>query len=168
MSKEKTRYTVVPRVLVFVFKGEKLLMMKYSGKGENMTAEKADRKDIYNCIGGHVEKGEDVIETAIKEAEEEAGIKLLEPKVRGIMNVSGFAAKDIMNFIVSGTTDDEPIANSLEGELEWIEKGRLKEIKIFDDIVPILEKLLTLKNDEMFVGKAEFDGKFGLLDINMR
>jgi len=73
-----------------------------------------------------------------------------------------------MNFIVSGTTDDEPIANSLEGELEWIEKGRLKEIKIFDDIVPILEKLLTLKNDEMFVGKAEFDGKFGLLDINMR
>ena len=100
MAEEKNRYTVLPRVLVFVFKDGKLLMMKYSGKGENMSQEKLDRKDIHNCIGGHVEKGEDVIETAVKEAQEEAGIKLLNPKVRGIINISGFAEKDIINFII--------------------------------------------------------------------
>ena len=168
MAEEKKRYMVVPRVLIFVFKGDKLLMMKYSGKGENMTQEKSDRKDIYNCIGGHIEKGEDIIETAIKEAKEEAGIKLLDPKIRGVINVSGFAGKDIMNFVVSGMTQDEPIASSLEGELEWVEREKLKEINVFQDLVPILDKLLSLKENEMFVGSAEFDGKFKLLKINFR
>lgn len=167
MAAEKIRYTVLPRVLVFVFKGDKLLMMKYSGKGENMTQEKIDRKDIYNCIGGHVEKGEDVVAAAIKEAEEEAGIKLLNPKVKGILNISGFAGKDIMNFIIAGTTEDEPVASSLEGELEWVEKSKSKDIRIFDDIIPILEKLLSLQEHEMFVGSAEFDGQFGLLRIEL-
>ncbi|OGI36445.1 MAG: hypothetical protein A2259_00830 [Candidatus Moranbacteria bacterium RIFOXYA2_FULL_43_15] len=168
MAEEKNRYTVLPRVLVFVFKDGKLLMMKYSGKGENMSQEKLDRKDIHNCIGGHVEKGEDVIETAVKEAQEEAGIKLLNPKVRGIINISGFAEKDIINFIISGTTEDEPIKSSLEGDLEWIKTEQLKDINIFSDIVPILEKVLSLEDEEMFVGSAEFNGKFKLLNINLR
>ncbi|OGI29667.1 MAG: hypothetical protein A2288_00935 [Candidatus Moranbacteria bacterium RIFOXYA12_FULL_44_15] len=142
--------------------------MKYSGKGENMSQEKLDRKDIHNCIGGHVEKGEDVIETAVKEAQEEAGIKLLNPKVRGIINISGFAEKDIINFIISGTTEDEPIKSSLEGDLEWIKTEQLKDINIFSDIVPILEKVLSLEDEEMFVGSAEFNGKFKLLNINLR
>jgi len=167
MKEVKLRYTVLPRVLVFVFKDDKILMMKYSGKGENMTQEKLDRKDIYNCIGGHVEKGEDIIECAVKEAEEEAGIKLLNPKVKGIINISGFSGKDMMNFIIVGTTEDEPITSSLEGELEWIEKDSLNDINIFQDITPILEKLLSLKENEMFVGSAEFDGKFELLKINL-
>jgi 8-oxo-dGTP diphosphatase len=167
MSKEKERYTVVPRVLVFVFKNDKLLMMKYSGKGENMNQEKTDRKDIHNCIGGHIEKGENVIETAIKEAREEAGIKLFNPKVKGIINVNGFSGKNIMNFIIASTTNDEPISSSLEGELVWIKKDELKNINIFEDIIPILEKLLILRDGEMFVGNAAFDGKFKLLNLNL-
>lgn len=168
MLQEKNRYEVLPRVLVFVFQNDRLLMMKYSGKGENMNQEKVDRKDIYNCIGGHIEKGEDVIEAAIKEALEEAGIALLNPKIKGVINISGFAGKNIMNFIISGTTEDEPVKNSLEGDLEWIECDKLKDIGIFSDIIPILEKLLSLKDGEMFVGSAEFDGKFELLNINLK
>lgn len=95
MAQEKQRYMVLPRVLVFILKDDGLLMMKYSGKGENMTQEKLNRKDIYNCIGGHIEEGEDVIKAAIKEAEKEAGIRLLNPKVKGIINVSGFSGKNI-------------------------------------------------------------------------
>jgi 8-oxo-dGTP pyrophosphatase MutT (NUDIX family) len=168
MVKEEKRYAAVPRVLIFVFKKDKLLMMKYSGKGENMNQEKADRKGIYNCIGGHIERGEDVIEAAVKEAREEAGIKLLNPKVKGIINVSGFAGKDIMNFIITGTTEDEPITESLEGNLEWIEKNMLQEINIIKDIEPILDKLLLLGDDEMLVGNANFDGKFELLEMNLK
>jgi len=168
MPEEKNRYAAIPRVMIFVFKNDKLLLMKYSGKGENMNREKADRKDIYNCIGGHVERGEDIIETAIKEAQEEAGIKLLNPKVKGIINVSGFAGKDILNFIIPGTTEDEPVSSSLEGTLEWVEKDKLGDINIMKDIVPILDKLLSLKDGELFVGTAKFDGKFALLEMNLK
>jgi 8-oxo-dGTP diphosphatase len=168
MQQEQQRYMVFPRVLVFVMKGDELLLIRYSGKGENMNQEKADRKDIYNCIGGHVEKGEDVIEAAVKEAREEAGINLIDPKVKGIINIDGFAGKDIMNFVILGTTEDEPAATSLEGKLEWVKKDKMKDINVVEDIVPILEKLLSLKDGEIFVGSAKFDGKFKLLELNLR
>lgn len=142
--------------------------MKYSGKGGHITQEKADRKDMYNCVGGHIEQGEDVIEGAIKEAREEAGIKLLNPKVKGIINVSGFAGKNIMNFIIVGTTKDTPLESTEEGSLEWVSRDQVKELNIFPDLIPILDELFALKDDEMFVGKAVFDGKFKLESINFR
>lgn len=167
MADEKPRYTVLPRVLIFVFKDDKLLMIKYSGKGEHQTQEKSDRKDIYNCIGGHVEQGEDIIETAVKEAKEEAGISLLNPKIAGVINVSGFAGKNILNFIVTGTTEDEVLKATLEGELEWVEKDKLLSLNVFPDMGPILEKLSTMKQNQMFVGVAEFE-KFDLKKINLK
>ena len=127
-TKEKPRYTALLRTLIFVFKDGRLLMMKYSGKGHSQTQEKSDRKDIYNPIGGHVEAGEDIIESARKEAMEEAGITLLRPKVKGIINVNGFAGKNMVNFIVTAETDDEPVSSSLEGELHWIDIDKLDKL----------------------------------------
>lgn len=167
MSEEKTRYMVLPRTLVFIFKEDKLLMMKYSGKGSNQTQEKADRKDIYNPVGGHVEMNESVIESAIKEAKEEAGVTLLNPRVRGVINVSGFAGKNVMNFVVSGTTNDEPTKSTLEGELEWVDLTNVSQLNVFPDLKPILDKLLSLKETEMFTGIAQFDGKFELQHIEL-
>ena len=166
MAEEAVRYSVYPRVLIFVFKNNKLLMMKYSGKGEHMTKEKEERKDIYNCIGGHVEEGENVVESAVKEASEEAGIKLLNPKIRGIINVNGFAGKNVMNFIVSGTTQDEPRGSTLEGELVWINPEDIENLNVFPDMSAILEKLSSLMGSEIFVGTAKFEG-FKLQNISL-
>jgi 8-oxo-dGTP diphosphatase len=167
MSIEKQRYTVLPRTLVFVFHNEQLLMMKYSGKGQNQTQEKADRKDIYNPLGGHIELGENVIENAIKETQEESGVRLENPKVKGIINVSGFSGKNVMMFIVTGTTQDTPINTTLEGTLEWVNVNDIESLNVFPDLKAILEKLLVLENEQIIVGTSEFDGKFGLLDITL-
>jgi 8-oxo-dGTP diphosphatase len=164
---EEVRYTVLLRTLVFVFRDDKLLMMKYSGKGAHESREKTDRKGIYNPIGGHVEAGEDIVENAVKEAREEAGITLLSPKIKGVINISGFAGKNMVNFIVTGTTRDKGLGSSLEGELHWVDLNRLDELRIFADVKPILEKLLTMKNDEIFVGTARFKG-FELLELRLR
>ncbi|MCL4384635.1 NUDIX domain-containing protein [Patescibacteria group bacterium] len=168
MTEEVQRYTVIPRVLVFVFKNNKLMMMKYSGKGGHQTQEKVDRKDIYNPIGGHIEDGESPIDCATKEAMEEAGIKLLNPKISGVINVSGFAGKNIMNFIVSGTTEDEPIKETLEGTMEWVDSKAIDGLKVFPDLKPIMDKLMSLKEGQMFTGVIEFDGKFGLRKIELK
>ncbi len=168
MPDEVTRYTVLPRVLVFVFRDSKLLMMRYSGKGEHMSQEKADRRDIYNCIGGHVEEGEDILETAVKEAKQEAGITLRSPKVKGIINVSGFAGKNVLNFIVTGETSDEAVKTTLEGDLEWVGIDDVAKLNVFPDMGEILNKLFALKNGQMFTGVAKFDGKFKLLAINLK
>lgn len=155
---EKQRYMVLPRTLIFVFKEDKLLLMKYSGKGQSMSKEKEDRKDIYNPIGGHVEEGEDVIESAIREAKEEAGIRLLNPKIKGVVNVKGFAEKNVIMFIITGTTEDEVVKATLEGELEWVNQKDIDSLPVFPDLKYILNHLGYLKETEIFVGKAEFEG----------
>ena len=81
---EKQRHSVIPRTLVFVFRNGKLLLIKYSGKGEHQTKEKEDRRDIYNALGGHIEANEDIIDNARREAKEEAGVDLINPRIKGI------------------------------------------------------------------------------------
>jgi 8-oxo-dGTP diphosphatase len=167
MAEEKPRYTVLVRTLIFIFKDDQLLLMKYSGKGSNQSQEKADRKDIYNPIGGHVEADEDILESAAKEAMEEAGVHLEQPKIKGIVNVSGFAGKNMLNFIVTGVTSDEPLQSSEEGELHWVKTSQLDELTMFADVKPILEQLQTMQDNEMFMGKAVFEG-FELKELKLR
>ena len=56
---------------------------------------------------------------------------------------------------------------SSDGELEWIGKDKVLTLNVFPDMGPILEKLMALKPNEMFVGTAEFE-KFDLKKINLR
>lgn len=163
---EQPRYTALIRTLIFVFRDDTLLMMKYSGKGTHQTKEKADRKDIYNPIGGHVEEGEDIVQNAVKEAREEAGITLLHPKIKGVINSSGFAGKNIVNFIIVGETNDEVLEATLEGELYWVPLREVSTLNVFADVRPILDKLQTLAPDQMLVGTSRFDG-LKLLELRM-
>ena len=82
------------------------------------------------------------------------------------MNVSNFSGKNVMMFIVVGTTEDELTTSTLEGDLEWIPFDKLDKINVFDDVKPFLETITKLKPEEMFLGKAKFDGKFKLLELN--
>ncbi|HQP09495.1 MAG TPA: NUDIX domain-containing protein, partial [Anaerolineaceae bacterium] len=51
------RYQVVPRVLLFIFDGSKVLLIHGDSK-KKIWAEK------YNGVGGHVEPGEDILTAA--------------------------------------------------------------------------------------------------------
>jgi 8-oxo-dGTP pyrophosphatase MutT (NUDIX family) len=167
MVKDEQRYVVLARTLIFVFRGDELLLMKYSGKGGHNSKEKTDRKDFYNPIGGHVEAGEDVVESACREAQEEAGIHLHQPKLKGVINVNGFAGKNMIIFVIVATTKDTPLSASLEGELHWVSPADLPKLRLFADVPPIIRQLKALKKDETFVGKAVFEG-FELIDLQLR
>lgn len=163
---DKQRHTVIPRTLIFVFRNGKLLLMKYSGKGENQTKEKEDRIDIYNALGGHIEANEDVIDNAWREAREEAGIELINPKIKGVIHANGFAGKNIMMFVVVAETNDEGLKSTLEGELEWIEPSKINSLNVFDDMRAIIDKVMNIKDGEVFTGVTKFDG-FKLLEIKI-
>jgi len=164
---EKKRHSVIPRTLVFIFREGKLLLIKYSGKGGHQTKEKEDRKDIYNALGGHIEANEDIIDNAIRESKEEAGVNLTNPRIKGIVHANGFAGKNIMMFVVVAETKDEGLKSTLEGELKWVDPSQMANIKVFDDMKPIMDKILTLKDGEMFTGVSKFDG-FKLVSIDLQ
>lgn len=165
-ASDAPRHTVLLRTLIFVFRDGRLLMMKYGDPGAGRSAEKAGRAGVYNPIGGHVERGEDVLASARREALEEAGIRLISPRICGIVHIDGFAGKQMLDFLVVATTADEPVTKSAEGELSWVDPSAVASLNVFDDVRPILGALLRLKSGELVTGTATFRG-FELLALDL-
>jgi 8-oxo-dGTP diphosphatase len=163
------RHTVLLRTLVFVVAGDQVLLIRYrdpgirfGDSGDSEAGEKSGRSGIYNGIGGHVEKGEDILAGAAREALEEAGVRLESPRLAGVVHVDGFAGKQILNCVVIGSTSDFPKSECDEGEIEWVKISRLPEIRAFADVKPLLER--SLESADTFTGTAEFNG-FDLVNL---
>ena len=109
--------------LCYVMDDDKTLML-YRNKKENDYHE-----GKWNGLGGKLEQGETPEECAIREVYEESGLKVSDPKMKGLITFPMFDGVDdwyVWVFVFKkfeGKQIDSP-----EGTLEWIQNNKLTKL----------------------------------------
>lgn len=132
-------YTVVPRTLVFLIRGERVLLLR-GAPDKKLWANR------YNGLGGHLEPGEDPLRAALREVQEEAGITPTQLRLKGIIHVTRPAPPGIMLFVFVGTAPENAPVASAEGQVEWMELAALTTLPVVEDLPTLLARILTAKD----------------------
>ena len=137
VSLKRQRYTVIPRTLVFITRGDRVLLLRGSPT-KRIWANK------YNGIGGHIERDEDVYSAAQREVREETGLDVEDLRLVGLINIDGDQPTGIMLFVFTAQSRSGDPIPSEEGTLEWIARDQLAQIDLVEDLPTILPRALDL------------------------
>lgn len=88
-------------------------------------------KDKYIGIGGHMEHGESPEECIQREAMEETGLTLVQPRLRGIITYV-IDDYDECAFLYTCSCFSGELKECREGNLEWIKKECVKDLPIWE------------------------------------
>lgn len=92
--------------------------------------------------GGHVERGESLVDSVIREVREETGITVLDPKLCGVKQFQTREDERYVVFLFKASRFEGELQSSDEGEAMWIDRTKLFDQKCvdnFDHLVRIFE-----------------------------
>ena len=152
------RYLVVPRTLCFITYRDKILLLRGNPN-------KRIWPNLHNGIGGHVEPDEDVYTAALREIREETGLRVTHLTLRGIVNVWPDRRTDtgVMLFVFAAQAHTQEVLPSDEGELVWVDKERIGELELVEDLPIILPRVLAKESRQPpFYANYTYDAKDNL------
>ena len=83
----------------------------------------------YTFPGGHVEPGESIVQSVIREVKEETGLTLKDPHLVGVKQFWVESGRYIV-FLFSATKFTGELRSSHEGEVGWFTKVEMKKINL--------------------------------------
>ena len=151
------RYKLIPRTLIFINNENLLLLIKGSGN-------KKLWPNKYNGIGGHVEQGENILDAARRELQEETGLISDDLWLCGIVTVDTGENTGIGIYVFRGESINREIKPSNEGTSEWIKDNEYLKLPLVEDLYKLLPKTMAMrKSSTPFFAHSVYDMNGNLL-----
>lgn len=92
----------------------------------------------YTFPGGHIEPGESIVQSAIREVKEETGLIMKNPRLVGVKQFWVKSGRYIV-FLFSATKFSGDLRGSNEGEVGWFTKEEMKNIHLVNHFLEHLD-----------------------------
>lgn len=150
---DASRWTVIPRSLCFVTHGNDVLLLQ---RGMHKRA----FPGRYNGLGGHVERGEDPLTSAIREIHEESGLDVHNVRYRGTLHIDANGSVGILLFVFTAEAAGRAVRDTDEGILHWVPLDEAVRLPLVDDLPELLDRLFgTTATDQPFFAHVGYDAQ---------
>ena len=111
----------------------------------------------YAFPGGHIEEGESLVESVIREVYEETGLTIADPKLVAVKDWEPDEGGRYIVFCYKATEFTGQLRSSEEGEVSWVEKNQLEKLDLSYDMLPLLEVMEDPDLSEFYYRKRTDD-----------
>ena len=111
----------------------------------------------YAFPGGHIEEGESLVESVIREVYEETGLTIADPKLVAVKDWEPDEGGRYIVFCYKATEFTGQLRSSEEGEVSWVEKDQLEKLDLSYDMLPLLEVMEDPDLSEYYYRKRTDD-----------
>jgi 8-oxo-dGTP diphosphatase len=149
MSAGRERHVARLVTLTFALHGSDVLLQRRGAQSDRFAGR-------WNGVGGHVEPGECIAESARRELREETGLEVDDLVLRGVVHESGLLGHAHVLFVFRARARSRELDASASRDLRWQPLARIEELPLVADVAPLLAR--TLADGDPFFAIEHFDG----------